>query len=235
MSTEIVILAAGMGSRLGGSVPKPLTVLSDGRTIMQQQLDNLSTIFGPQKVNIVVGHKYEQIIEAHPSQKFIHNEEYDSTNTSKSLLKALKHVPQSANVLWLNGDVVFSPEILQNAQSLINSNRNFVTVNTSEVHDEEIKYTVDREGFIADLSKVVPLNRALGEAVGINYISAKDRMDFAYYLNQAGRQDYFEKGLELAIAKGMKVEPYDFSSKGLYAVEVDFAEDLKRANATIQS
>ena len=38
MTTQIVILAAGMGSRLGRSLPKPLTELSDGRSIMHCQL-----------------------------------------------------------------------------------------------------------------------------------------------------------------------------------------------------
>ncbi len=34
---QAVILAAGMGTRLGRPFPKPLTPLSDGRTIMEQQ------------------------------------------------------------------------------------------------------------------------------------------------------------------------------------------------------
>ena len=42
-------------------------------------------------------------------------------------------------------------------------------------------------------------------------------------------QDYFERGLELAIAEDrLRLEPLDISD--LYAVEVDFAEDLERAN-----
>ena len=46
VTTQIVILAAGMGSRLGRSLPKPLTELSDGRTIMGQQFDNVRYAFG---------------------------------------------------------------------------------------------------------------------------------------------------------------------------------------------
>jgi hypothetical protein len=39
----------------------------------------------------------------------------------------------------------------------------------------------------------------------------------------------FERGLELAIVEnGLLLEPLDISD--LYAVEVDFAEDLERAN-----
>ncbi|TAL44605.1 MAG: phosphocholine cytidylyltransferase family protein, partial [Salinibacterium sp.] len=68
MTTQIVILAAGMGSRLGRSLPKPLTELSDGRTIMQQQFDNIRFAFGAKAhVMIVVGYKLEHIIEAFPN------------------------------------------------------------------------------------------------------------------------------------------------------------------------
>ncbi|MEN0086783.1 MAG: NTP transferase domain-containing protein, partial [Leifsonia sp.] len=60
MTTQVVILAAGMGSRLGRSLPKPLTELSDGRTIMQQQFDNIHAAFGKDvQVTIVVGYKLE--------------------------------------------------------------------------------------------------------------------------------------------------------------------------------
>ena len=43
MSKQVVILAAGMGTRLARPLPKPLTELRDGRSIMQQQIDNLRT------------------------------------------------------------------------------------------------------------------------------------------------------------------------------------------------
>ena len=46
MAIQVVILAAGMGTRLGKPWPKPLTQLSDGRSIMQQQMENVQTIFG---------------------------------------------------------------------------------------------------------------------------------------------------------------------------------------------
>ena len=91
MTTQIVILAAGMGSRLGRSLPKPLTELSDGRSIMQQQFDNIHHAFGSNaQVTIVVGYKLEHIIEAFPHSNFVYNEQYDQTNTSKSLLRALR-------------------------------------------------------------------------------------------------------------------------------------------------
>jgi choline kinase len=156
----------------------------------------------------------------------VYNEQYDQTNTSKSLLRALQASSQGG-VLWMNGDVVFSPEVLQRCLPLIAREQSFVTVNTSSVADEEVKYTTTAEGYIKELSKTV--RGGLGEAVGINYVSSRDKAALLSHLARVGDQDYFERGIELAIEKnGLLVEPMDISD--LYAVEIDFAEDLERAN-----
>jgi choline kinase len=227
VTTQVVILAAGMGSRLGRTLPKPLTELSDGRTIMGQQFDNIHHAFANNaKVTIVVGYKLEHIIEAFPQASFVYNEQYDQTNTSKSLMRALQ-ASGPGGVLWMNGDVVFDPAVLDRAAAMIAREQSFVTVNTSKVSDEEVKYTTSAEGYIKELSKTV--EGGLGEAVGINYISAADKATLLRQLKAVGDQDYFERGIELAIEQnGLLVEPVDISD--LYAVEVDFAEDLERAN-----
>jgi choline kinase len=227
VTTQVVILAAGMGSRLGRSLPKPLTELSDGRTIMQQQFDNIHHAFGKKvKVTIVVGYKLEHIIEAFPDADFVYNEQYDQTNTSKSLMRALR-ASGNGGVLWMNGDVVFDPAVLDRAASMMARDQSFVTVNTSKVSDEEVKYTTSAEGFIEKLSKTV--KGGLGEAVGINYVSSRDKAGLLRQLQRVEDQDYFERGIELAIEQDkMLVEPVDISD--LYAVEIDFAEDLERAN-----
>jgi choline kinase len=216
-----------MGSRLGRSLPKPLTELADGRTIMQQQFDNIHHAFGKDaEVTIVVGYKLEHIIEAFPHANFVYNEQYDQTNTSKSLMRALQS-SSAGGVLWMNGDVVFDPQALDRAAAMMARDQSFVSVNTSKVSDEEVKYTTDAEGFIHELSKTV--KGGLGEAVGINYISRKDKATLLRHLKRVGDQDYFERGIELAIEQDkLRIEPVDISD--LYAVEIDFAEDLERAN-----
>ena len=227
MTLQVVILAAGMGTRLGKPWPKPLTPLADGRSIMAQQLENVEKVFGREaRVTIVVGFKMEMIMEAHPNAAFIYNEVYDQTNTSKSLLKALR-ASQESGVLWLNGDVVFDPRVLERVQSRMREEKSFVCVNTSATSDEEIKYTVDSDGNINSLSKQVV--NALGEAVGINFIGKGEKAAVINHLEECADNDYFERGLELAIEKaGIKLEPVDISD--LFAVEVDFQADLERAN-----
>jgi choline kinase len=227
LTLQTVILAAGMGSRLGRSLPKPLTELNDGRSIMRQQHDNIRAAFGTEaRITTVVGYKAESIVEAFPDVDYVYNDRYDQTNTSKSLLRALSKSGRGG-VLWMNGDVVFDPRVLGRAISLIERDQSFVTVNTSKVSDEEVKYTVTPDGHIRDLSKTVA--GGIGEAVGINYISSADKNAFVRQLSRVDDQDYFERGLELAIVEdGLRLLPLDISD--LYAVEIDFAEDLERAN-----
>src|SRR5690606_25127910 len=134
-------------------------------------------------------------------------------------------------VLWLNGDVVFDEGVLDDLLPYIAMDRSFVCVNTAKVGEEEVKYTLNAEGHIQQLSKAV-VNGARGEAVGINYISSIDRPALTRRLEECAEQDYFERGLEMAIEKdGIRVEAVDVSHRPV--VEVDFVEDLKRANEAL--
>jgi choline kinase len=223
---KIIILAAGIGSRLGNPFPKPLTPLKSGETIMRQQINKISSYFNFDDINIVVGFKKELIMESVPDATYIYNPVFDQTNTSKSLLKALKkYVGES--VLWLNGDVVFDKRIFDLLTPYINKNKSFVSVNNEEVGDEEVKYTLDKEGYIKEISKTV--KNGLGEAVGINFISSKDIGFLIKRLEECDNNDYFEKGIEEAILKDqIKVNAVDISK--FNCVEIDFLEDLENAN-----
>jgi len=227
---QVTILAAGMGTRLGRPFPKPLTLLEDGRTILAQQLENIYEAYGADtKVQIVVGFKLDLILEAAPDVSFVYNERYDQTNTNRSLLKALR-TSSAGPVVWMNGDVVIDPAILKRMQANIDADQTVIAVNTSAVSEEEVKYTVTADGMVNELSKTVV--NGLGEAVGINLIAAKDKAKLINWLAQCDDQDYFERGIELAIEKnGLKVLPVDISD--LFAVEVDFEADLERANKRI--
>lgn len=227
---QAVILAAGMGTRLGRPHPKPLTHLSTGESIMRRAVNYLRDEYADRVfITAVVGFKLDLVIEAMPDISFVYNEVYDSTNTSKSLLKALR-LSQPGGVLWMNGDVVFDHRVLHLVSEHIAEGRSFVCVNTDSVADEEVKYTLDADGYIAELSKQVV--GGLGEAVGINFIAEADKAQLIARLEECGEQDYFERGLELAIEKdGLRVEALDISE--FQVVEVDFEDDLQRANSFV--
>ncbi|HVM18721.1 MAG TPA: NTP transferase domain-containing protein [Egibacteraceae bacterium] len=224
---QVVVLAAGLGSRLAKPFPKPLTPLhGTGTSIMQQQMDHLSTVFPDCWVCVVVGFKKDLIMEAFPDVLYVYNEDYSDTNTSKSLLKALRGT-RDGGVIWLNGDVVFEQGVLELLRPHVEADESVVCVDHAAVGEEEVKYTVDDDGYIAELSKQV--TGALGEAVGINYVSSADKPALIRRLAECDDNDYFERGIELAIQHdGVRFRPVDISKYA--AVEVDFAADLDRAN-----
>lgn len=224
---QVVILAAGMGTRLGRSLPKPLTPLRDGRSILHRQLDGLRAVFGvAADITLVVGYQADVLRRAAPGAGFVENPDYARTNTCKSLWRALL-ASRPGGVLWLNGDVVFDPAIIEHLVPAVGADESFVCVDTASVADEEVKYTVDAAGFVHELSKTVV--GGLGEAIGINYVSAADKPVLIEHLAACADSDYFERGIETAIAtEGLRVRPVDISA--FAAVEVDFEEDLVRAN-----
>ena len=222
---KIIILAAGIGSRLGNPFPKPLTPLKIGKTIMRMQVDNISSHYNIDDISVVVGFKKNIIMERFPELTYIYNPFFDRTNTSKSLLQALKKY-RNESVLWFNGDVVFDERLLQILNPYIQNNTSFVAVNTSKVVEEEVKYTLKND-HIDELSKTV--KNGLGEAVGINFISSDDISHFIKRLEECDANDYFERGLELAIEKDdIKVKAVDISEYN--CMEVDFVEDLEEVN-----
>jgi choline kinase len=225
---QAVILAAGMGTRLGRSTPKPLTPLHDGRTIQRRQLDALREAFGDDTdITVVVGFSSDLLMAASPDVRFAYNPHFASTNTSKSLWRGLSN-SRDGGVLWMNGDVVFDPAVLDHVMAHVRADESFVCVDTATVADEEVKYTLDADGYIAELSKTVV--GGLGEAVGINYVSSEDKAALIAHLDACGDQDYFERAIETAIElEGLRFRPLDISA--FSAVEVDFERDLERANA----
>tara|TARA_B110000483_G_scaffold159807_1_gene189562 strand:- start:198 stop:878 length:681 start_codon:yes stop_codon:yes gene_type:complete len=225
---KIIILAAGIGSRLGNPFPKPLTKLKNNKSIMQMMTENISSLYSLDLVNLVVGFKKNLIMESFPNLTYIYNQYFDQTNTAKSLLKAIKK-NKDHSILWMNGDIVFDKNILLKLKEYIDKDVSFVAVNTSKVAEEEVKYTL-KGNYINELSKTV--ENGLGEAVGINFISSEYIDSFIKRLEECDDNDYFERALEVAIEKdGFKIKPVDISE--FNCIEIDFEEDLKNANNLI--
>jgi len=101
-----------------------------------------------------------------------------------------------------------------------------MAVNTSSVAEEEIKYNINQDGSIRQVSKII--TDGLGEAVGINKIAKENLELFKESLQYCEAQDYFERGLEFSIDKGLKLFPIYISN--FLCMEIDFIEDLNQIN-----
>lgn len=220
---KIIILAAGLGSRLGTEdTPKALAPLVVGKSILELQLDNLARYLSLADVRLVVGYEKEKIKALFPHLVYIESPLYATQNTAKSLAKGLQGI-EGEDVLWLNGDVVFHHGILE---PLLAKRQTAMVVNTSTVGEEEVKYQVDDIGRILQVSKNV--DDPLGEALGINFFSAGDVPLLKEALAECGDRDYFEHAIQACIEVGVEVMAQQVDP--ILCVEVDFPEDLERAN-----
>lgn len=225
---KAIILAAGIGSRLDNSAhhqPKALTTLANGKTILQNQLDALARHLSMADVRIVVGYSKESIISAFPHITNIFSPNYAEENTAKSLLRALDNVEE--DVLWLNGDVVFNPSAID---SILAANCTGMVVNTAAIDAEAVKYRTDKQGRILEVSKQV--KKSQGEAVGINFFKHVDIPALKLALTACLPTDYFEKAIEFCIHQGTQVQAITIDNQD--CVEVDFPEDLIKANKLLQ-
>ncbi len=225
---HIIILAAGMGTRLNKNNPKSLVKLSNGDSILNRQINALLDYVNINDITIVVGYKQHKIKEKYPKCSYVYNENYQNTNTAKSLLLALESKEDDKDVIWINGDVVFEFEVLK--EIFVTSNSSML-VNTLKVGAEEVKYTINNDGSINKVSKNI--NNGLGEAVGINKILNSQLDEFKKELERCLSSDYFERGLEMLINKGTKIYPIDISK--YFCCEIDTQDDLNFVNRFLKS
>ena len=235
---KAVILVAGISRRLFPStleVPKCLLKVG-GRTIMEHQLLALEQI-GITDVVMVVGYRREQVMalagELYSAFNFtfIVNHHFFDTNTAYSLWLAGEHLKQR-DFLYLNGDVIFPPAMLE--RLIASEHPNALAVEVKACGDEEVKVAV-KGSRIVDIGKGIPAEAALGEFIGIARFSAGFCAPFFRELGDivaAGMNSaYFEYALK-RLAGRQELHLVDVSDQP--CIEIDFPEDLERAEELVR-
>ena len=216
---KVVILAAGMGKRLGTEIPKPLVKIHNEKTILDFQLDALSKVIGIENVIVVVGYKKELIMKKFPNLTFVYNSNYENTNMAKSLLLASKKIDD--DLLCINGDVYFDVKILDLILKRVNS---CTIVNIKRCGEEESKYAINEDGFIKQISK--SLNDHQGEALGITLIRKKDLNIFRNELQSITDHDFIDKAFDNLIRSStFRLMPVYVGN--LFCHEIDYKSDVE--------
>lgn len=141
MSQQIVILAAGKGTRMGGEFPKVLLPIDQNidpstdknyRTIISYLLEEIKDVPQETAPVIVVGFKQE-LVKAKLGDKYIYATQFDQKGTGHAALSA-KSAVTADNIIVLNGDMPFTKkESLQKLIELHNLNKSMVSMFTVEL------------------------------------------------------------------------------------------------------
>ncbi len=138
MSQQIVILAAGKGTRMGADVPKVLLPLQD-QPVIAHLLKEIQDVPQDTAPIIVVGFKQELVKET-LGDKFIYVTQFDQKGTAHAVLSA-KDVVTAENFIVLYGDMPFtSKESISQLIDLHTSNAAKISMFTAVLPNFENQY-----------------------------------------------------------------------------------------------
>lgn len=230
---KAIILAAGRGSRLhNGTDAPPKCMISIGKkTIIQYQIEQCLKQ-NIENFVIVVGYRKEELIEhvlcfINADQvEFIENPIYATTNTLYSLWLAREHFTE--DFVYFNADVVFQDTLLAKITGA--SESSLLLVEEKLCGEEEVKVIVDRENRILTIGKLIDINKAKGEFIGVGRFSFQVLKEFAEILtiavNEGKGNQYFEYAVDLLAKNNLLIA---VSTEGIPCIEIDFPNDLEKA------
>jgi choline kinase len=238
-TTTAIILCAGRGGRLRPLTDdRPKCLLGPGgRPIIERCLDSLRDA-GIRQTVLVTGYRAEMVEgfvkeKRYAGVRFIRNPDFPDTNTAVSLHLALRTV--DADVLVINGDVLFDPAVLGDLLAVTEPNA--VVVDREAPLGAEGVKVMAKDGRLTRIGKDLDPRFCLGEAIGLNRIGRRLLPGLVRIYGElegrAERGHFFEKGFDVLAGNG------DGSSFGLSFtrgrpwIEIDTLEDFAHAERDI--
>lgn len=221
-----IVLAAGMGSRLGHDHPKVLTEIR-GKSLLARHREALAE-HGFDHQIWAVGHEHERIRRAlsmtDGAFEIVCNEIYASSGSGYSLLLALDMVPDAC--LFMDADILYEKSIFSDLD-LVNSS---VLYSAREALDEEMVKVYASGSRLTGLRKAAnPGSTALGEAIGMVVLSP----DGVVAMREACRRALDASGArfewETVLERLSMTFPIQADERPERWIEIDFPADLESA------
>jgi choline kinase len=233
---KAIILAAGVGRRLGDSVterPKCLLEL-EGRTLLDRMLAALAEV-RVRDVTIVVGHLGEQIeaaVRGRMDVQTIRNPEYRK-GAILSLWTAREAL--DGDVLIMDADVLFPAALLRR---LIDSpHANCFLMDASAANDGEAQMLMARDGRVLDIARGLRGGYdACGESIGFLKLGREAVPVLKRLLLQAveqGRDGIEHEEVYPALMRECEIG-YEVTGD-LPWLEIDFLEDVEQARELLRA
>lgn len=135
---SIIILSAGVGSRIKSNEPRSLIRIGNN-SLIEHQLSVINNNFNNAEIIGVFGVYIDRIIKKVSGKiRIIENQLYETTNSSESLRLAVNSTLKN-NVLFFHGDIYFNNDIFKGA----NFNKSFAIIDKNKnIADKEVGVTI---------------------------------------------------------------------------------------------
>lgn len=234
-----ILLAAGIGRRLGQDDPKVLLDVG-GRTLLARHLDLLRR-GGVTRATIVVGHQAQKlrdaIVAATPAGLTVDTVENPDHREGSvvSLHMAGAQMTAGSPVLLMDGDVLYDRRMLERLIDAPFEN-SFLVDRNLEPGDEPVKLCIAGNRIVDFRKKPVHEHDWHGESVGFfkfaPAIAAELASRAAAYVDGGRRGDEYEEAIrDMILADAQRFGWVDVSD--LPWTEIDFPEDAARARVEI--
>jgi len=238
MKKDIIILAAGVGSRLRpltDEVPKTM-VKVNGEAIIERlltQIDSIEDFYG--SVKIVSGYK-SQILKFFINDlglkikiEFIENSDFLTTNNMYSLFLALSKVESPNGIVIINADCFYDKEIVN---KVVKSDGNYIAIDKGIFNEESMKVRIDNQGKVVNMAKTLEENNNVYVSIDIysfnTYGKEKLFKISSEIINNGDLNSWTEVAIDLfAKEKESNIKCIDVTGKRW--MEIDNHEDLKTA------
>jgi len=229
---KAIILAAGVGSRLRPLTddrPKCLLEVG-GRTILEHQILALERC-GITDIVMVVGYLADRIgVRMGTRLRYITNARYEETNSLYSLWLAREEL--AAGSLVMNSDVFAVPELF--ARLLRATPPDAILVELGEHFEAEDMKVMLNGGHVVDFGKDLPEARAHAHNVGMAKFSREGATHLIDCLDRLVAAGHENDWAPLAFKEFARQRPLvAVPTDGLPWIEIDFADDLRRAIAEV--
>ena len=237
-----MVLAAGAGRRLRpytDSLPKALVPVDGETTILDIGLANLAAV-GLRDVALVVGYRATAVESRQPALeerhgvrlRLVYNDRAEEWNNCYSMWLAREHFAGGA--LLVNGDTVHPVSVERTLLAAAEQDGSAGVLLALDAEkrlaEEEMKVTLDEDGYLRRITKLMDPADADGEYIGATLIQAHGADALATALETTWRRDpdlYYEDGYQELVDTGGRVGVAAIGS--VPWVEVDNHDDLVKA------
>lgn len=225
MSLDIVILAAGQGTRMRSAKPKVLHPVA-GKSMLGHVIDAARQL-KPRAIHVVIGHGAEQIRQAFPDTDLNFVLQAEQLGTGHAVAQALPFL-QAEQVLILYGDVplIESATLARLLQSLSPSQMALLTVNLADPsgYGRILRDAQQQVTAIIEHKDASPEQHAITECnTGILAVPGPRLADWLGRLSNHNAQGeyYLTDVIAMAVADGLPV----LTEQPTHAMEVQGAND----------